>query len=373
MRPLLKDQLFNEKKISKIASEIGGVYEEFDVDGFCRDSLEKFPFLELKERIYHIRDMLYRYLPSDYREAVGVLVASLPDRLDESRGDGDFGNFIYAPYGEFVALYGCSDEDVEFSLGVLAEFTMRFSMEFAIREFIDRYPSQTLQVLAKSALSSNYHQRRWASEALRPKLPWAKRLRLEYTKALPILDMLYSDKKRYVTRSVANHINDISKIDTKLAIDTLKRWRDSGRQSTKEMEYITTHSLRTAIKEGDVDALNLLGYKKDADIKVSEILLDSHHISMGDYLKFGCTIESNEDTKLIIDYILHYQTKHKKLTTKVHRLKKIELSRGDTVTLSKRHLFRANMTTRKIYEGLHRVEIQINGKIYGDGEEFFII
>jgi hypothetical protein len=139
------------------------------------------------------------------------------------------------------------------------------------------------------------------------------------------------------------------------------------------MEYITTHSLRTALKDGDMDALNLLGYKNDVDINVSKILLSGDHVSMGDYLKFGFTIESHVDTKLMIDYILHYQTKYKKLTAKVHKLKKIELSKGEIVTISKRHLFRADMTTRKIYEGLHRVEIQINGVIYGKSKEFFVV
>jgi hypothetical protein len=30
----------------------------------------------------------------------------------------------------------------------------------------------------------------------------------------------------------------------------------------------------------------------------------------------------------------------------------------------KKHPFRANMSTRKLYEGEHRLALQINGKIY---------
>ena len=34
------------------------------------------------------------------------------------------------------------------------------------------------------------------------------------------------------------------------------------------------------------------------------------------------------------------------------------------VILDKKHHFKANMTTRKLYAGEHKVELQINGKIY---------
>jgi 3-methyladenine DNA glycosylase AlkC len=37
---------------------------------------------------------------------------------------------------------------------------------------------------------------------------------------------LYFDESRYVTRSVANHLNDISKIDESLVIETLEKWKN---------------------------------------------------------------------------------------------------------------------------------------------------
>jgi len=102
--------------------------------------------------------------------------------------------------------------------------TKRFSVEFSIRDFINAYPTKTLAMLEKCALSDNYHERRLASEGLRPKLPWAKKLTLDYKKPIAHLDRLFYDSTRYVTRSVANHLNDISKIDAPLVIVTLKRW-----------------------------------------------------------------------------------------------------------------------------------------------------
>jgi 3-methyladenine DNA glycosylase AlkC len=87
----LKDELFNANKVAKIASEIKEVYPSFDTAGFSKEVLDRFPELELKERMYHIRDMLHRYLPTDYQEAVGILLEALPPELDPDKCDDDFG------------------------------------------------------------------------------------------------------------------------------------------------------------------------------------------------------------------------------------------------------------------------------------------
>jgi len=368
---LLKDQLFNATKVSQISLEIKDIYPTFDHINFVRDVIEKFPILELKERIYHIRDTLYIYLPNDYIEAVGILLGSLPKELDSSRGDDDFGDFIYAPYSEYISKYGCSDDRLDFSLDALMEITKRFSVEFAIREFINRYPNETMDMLHRCATSDHYHQRRLASESTRPKLPWAKRLEIDYHKSIYLLEYLYSDDRRYVARSVANHLNDISKIDPKLVIDILKRWIESGKQDPKEMEYIATYSLRTLAKNGDRDALTLLGYRGDIDIVVDNIYLSSREVYIGDLLEFWFEIEAIDDGKLMVDYIIEYRDLKRKIRPKVYKLKRLDLKCGDRVEISKKYNFRANMTTRKIYRGEYKLKIQINGMIYQ--ERSFVI
>jgi 3-methyladenine DNA glycosylase AlkC len=58
---------------------------------------------------------------------------------------------------------------------------------------------------------------------------------------------LYFDKSRFVTRSVANHLNDISKIDANLVVDTLKKWKKSPhpnplpRGEGIDLDYIISH------------------------------------------------------------------------------------------------------------------------------------
>ncbi len=360
----LKDQLFNREKVHKIACEIKSVYEEFDKHSFQREVLEKFPFLELKERIYHIRDELKTHLPDDFQTAVKILLDSLPQELDSSKSDDDFGDFIYAPFGEYISLYGCSEENVDFSLMALGEITKRFSVEMAIRDFINSFEDKTLQMLKEYSFSHNYHQRRLSSEALRPKLPWAKKIDIDYKTPISILDNLYSDKTRFVTRSVANHLNDISKIDPSLVIDTLKRWQKTDRQAKKEMEFIINHSLRTLIKTGDKKTMEFLGYRQNPSIKIDNFSLANDKIVIGEALEFCFDIKAEEKERLIVDYIIHFKTKNGSLSPKVHKLKKLEIEKDGSINISKNHPFKANMTTRKLYLGAHKIELQINGKVY---------
>jgi len=368
----LKDELFNPAKVQKIASEIQAVYADFKQEKFKAEVASLFPQLKLKERINHIRDMLAKYLPDDYREATDILLNALPEELDTNKYDNDFGDFIYAPYSQYVAAFGCNREDLSFSLQALREMTKRFSVEYAIRDFINNYPEETLSVLEECSLSSNYHERRLSSEGLRPKLPWAKKIKTAHNKALLILDNIFYDKTRYVTRSVANHLNDISKIDPLLVIATLKRWKASEKQESKEMDYIISHALRTLVKEGNKDALELLGYLQDPAIDINDFELKNINVHIGETLHFHFDLKANEACKLLIDYIIYFQTKNARPSSKIYKIKKLSLKKDQILKIEKRHFFKANMSTKKLYKGEHKVELQINGKLYAS-EVFHLI
>jgi len=362
----LKDELFNPKKVNQIATEIKNVYKVFEQTSFEKETVEAFENLELKERITHIRDMLAKYLPNDYQEATTIILKAVPSELDPNKTDDDFGDFIYAPYGDFVATFGCTEEHLAFSLNALREITKRFSVEYAIRDFINTFPQETFAVLQECSVSDNYHERRMASEGTRPKLPWGKKLTTNYTEPIELLDNLYSDSTRFVTRSVANHLNDIAKIDADLVIETLKRWKSANKQNKKEMDFIINHALRTLIKDGNAEALKLLGYSSEPKISVNNFQLTDIEVQVGEYLEFSFDIEAQNDEALIVDYIIYFQTKAGKLSPKVHKIKKLNLKKGKQITISKQHLFKANMTTRKLYSGEHRLVLQINGKSYYD-------
>lgn len=363
-KTLLKDILFNKPKVIQIASEIHRAYPSFKTEEFVRDVVSKFPELELKARISWITECLKKYLPSDYCRAVDILVEALPAPNNPELADDDFGDFIYAPYAEYVAKNGCTKNDLQFSLKALREMTVRFSAEDAIRYFINAFPKETLNELLKWTTDSHYHVRRLCSEGTRPKLPWSQKINISVSLPLSILDKLFSDTTRFVTRSVANHLNDISKIDRELVIDTLTKWRKSGKQKPEEMEYIVRHSLRTLVKLGDPKAMQLLGFSHAPRVSVSRFVV-SKKVKMNTALEFSFAIEAQEDTDIIADYIIYFQNKLGKLNSKkVFKLKKISLKKNQPITISKRHPFRQFMTTRTLYAGRHEIELQINGKSY---------
>lgn len=363
----LKDELFNPTKVNQIAFEIKKAYALFEQEKFEQEVVIKFDELELKERIAHIRDMFRKYLPNDYIVATDILLKALPSELDPDKMDDDFGEFIYAPYSDFVVTFGCREEYLDFSLQALREITKRFSVEYAIRDFINYFPEETFKMLKACSLSKNYHERRLASEGSRPKLPWAKKLDTEYSQPISLLDNLFTDKTRYVTRSVANHLNDIAKIDASLVIDTLKRWKESKQQDEKEMQFILSHSLRTLVKDGNSEALELLGYSANPSIEVENFSIDNLEVYVGKALEFSFDIKAKKEESLMVDYVLYFQTKAGKLNPKVHKIKKLNVKVGERVSIGKKHPFKANMSTRKLYGGEHKLVLQINGKLY---EEF---
>lgn len=359
----LKDHLFNALKVALLADSIKNVYADFEKESFERDVLEAFPRLELKERITHIRMCLKKYLAADYQEAVNIILQALPKPLDEHLNDDDFGDFIYAPYHDFVAHFGCSQEHLLFSLAALKEMTKRFSAEDAIRYFINAFPSETLKILNEWANDSNYHVRRLCSEGTRPKLPWSQKINIEPEETLPILHQLFSDKTRYVTRSVANHLNDIAKLNPDFVLNTLRFWTISGRQKEAEMNFIVKHSLRTLVKNGHQDALNLLGAGDSEGIKICDLVHDKA-VNIGEGLAFSFNVISTDSKKIVVDYVLFFQSKQGTLSNKkVFKLQNFDSAPNKTTVLNKRHFFKADMTTRKLYRGLHKIEIQVNGVI----------
>lgn len=364
----LKDMLFNKEKLEKISQEIKTVSSDFKDKAFVKTTLEKFPQLELKERIVWIRENLYKYLPKNYKKAVHILVQSLPEKLDPTLTDNDFGDFIYAPYADYVAHYGCSANHLTFSLNALQEMTMRFSVEDAIRYFINAFPKETLTILKTWAEHKNYHVRRLVSEGTRPKLPWAKKISIDIKTPIPLLEKLFYDNTRYVTRSVANHINDISKIDSDLAIKTLERWRNSKKQKEAEMNFIIRHSLRSLVKQGHPKTLHLLGFSSKPNIKVSGIKTKNNKVKIGEAFEFEFVIEAFKNEKLMVDYIMYFQNKAGEMKNKkVYKIKQFHISKGESQSVIKNHPLR-RMTTRTLYPGLHKIEIQVNGNIMASAE-----
>jgi 3-methyladenine DNA glycosylase AlkC len=358
----LKDHLFNRERLDYL----GGLFQKadarFDAKAFVRETSKAFAELELKERITHIAVKLEDYLEADFRISAKQIVAALPERLDPSRTDDDFGDFIFAPLGEFVVRNGLHDKHVSLSLKTLKEITQRFSMEYAIRAFINAHPDKTLAELTKWSKDKNYHVRRLVSEGTRPGLPWASRLSLDPTVPIGLLDTLHTDPTRYVTRSVANHLNDISKSQPELVLEALSRWQTAGKQVEAELQWMARHALRTLVKQGHVDALEFLGFATQSKIEVTGMKLTPPRLYPGEAFEVCLTLKAKRAENLVIDYEIDFAKAGGKRSRKIHKLKQIKLEPGESVTVRKRHPLRANATTFTLYPGTHFVTVQINGR-----------
>ena len=90
---------------------------------------------------------------------------------------------------------------------------------------------------------------------------------------------------------------------------------------------------------------------------------------MGEEIEFAFQIESNaeEEQNLMVDFVVHYMKANGKTAPKVFKLSKKKLPAKGSLNFKKKLSFKA-ITTRKYYEGLHQIEIQVNGKRYGKRE-----
>lgn len=360
----LKDQLFNADTLRLLSDGIAGVHQSFDQAGFERSVLKAFPDLELKQRIDWIVTALESHLPKDYARAAPILEACLPPPLDPAKTDDDFGRFIWVVPGEYAARHGCTDAHLTQSLNLLKEGTKRFSSEFAIRHFLKAFPEQTLRFVHNCTMDKNYHVRRLASEGIRPLLPWAQRVVLETSQILEVLEQLYVDPTRYVTRSVANCLNDISKSDPQAVLTTLKRWRRSGLQDKAELEWITRHALRSLFRQNHRGALSMMGYKRKPKLTLEHFATDAASVTVGEDLEFQLRLSNAAKQNLKLLLQVQFLKANGSHSTKVFQLKDGRFEAGQVIHVNKRVAFRP-MTTRALYPGMHHAELVINGEVRG--------
>lgn len=358
----LKDQLFNFKTVSTLAERFFVNDSSFPTQQFIDDCVSEFPQLELKQRISHITSVLYKYLPDEYPAAVTLILQALPPELDPNNTDNDFGEFIIAPLSEYISTYGCTEEHFELSRHALTEITKRFSVEFAVREFINTFPHKTYKKFQELLHSDNYHQRRLVSEGSRITLPRAVSISRTPQQIIKLLDHLYADPTRYVTRSVANNLNGLSKIDPEAVFETLKRREKEWEQKPHELEWIKKHALRTLLKQWNTQALRQFGYYDPIYLSVKNFKY-TKKISIWEAFEMNFDLIADEGVlgKCKIDYAIGYLKKNGKHNDTVYSIQKID-SQETIISCVKRQPMKL-MTTRDIYPWEHLVKILVNGKI----------
>ncbi|MCK0094888.1 hypothetical protein MWU60_04855 [Yoonia sp. F2084L] len=358
----LNDQLFNPTTVG----QLGQHFEEagvFASAAFVKDVVAQMGPLALKERINLIAQVLADYLSDDFPSACDAILRALPPPLDPDLSDNDFGHFIYAPLGVYVENHGL-ESHLALSLDMLAALTQRFSMEFSVRAFLNRWPDETLARMQDDwVCHDSYHVRRLVSEGTRPKLPWGQAVGLTPAQTLPLLDQLHGDPTRFVTRSVANHLNDIAKTDPEAVIDRLSAWQIAGTQDEKELDWMRKHALRGLIKAGHAGAMAHLGYDHNVKLSVTELAVTPDTVARGDAAEVRMTITPKTDASLIVDYVIDFMKANGAHAPKVFKLKVVNAKGGVPLVLTKRHVFKDNATTFRLYPGPHRLHAQVNGRV----------
>ncbi len=359
-----KDSAFknwiNSAVVKKMAIHIHRHVSKFDKASFCKVS-DQLPALELKARVELISAALYDHLPKDYERALKILMLATSK---PKTGQPSLQGFELWPVTTFIEKYGL--ESPEHSLSALYQLTQKFTAEFAIRPFILKNPKGTLKVLQKWADDPNHHVRRLVSEGSRPRLPWGLRLKFlieDPSPTLPLLESLKYDEELYVRKSVANHLNDISKDHPDLVVKIAKQWlQKAPAKHQKKIQWIVRHSLRSLLKAGHPEALKLLGYHVPGKIEISKLKLSKKNLKMGETLEFSFSLASSAEADLMIDYIIHHVKSNGKHSAKVFKLSIKKVMPELAYEIRKKHAFK-KITTRTYFSGKHYLEIMINGKI----------
>jgi 3-methyladenine DNA glycosylase AlkC len=355
---------FGPEVPARIARMIKEVDSTFDEDAFLTDALVGYQGLELTPRAWQIAQALGRHLPQDYERAVETLVTSLGPKLQDAELTG-MDVFIYLPHVFFVAKFGVGH--FEASMRAQYELTRRFTAEYSIRVFLERYPQRTLARLREWAADSNVHVRRLVSEGTRPRLPWAPRLRAfqdDPQPVLELLELLKDDPELYVRRSVANNLNDIGKDNPAALIETCRHWL---RGATPERYWLIRHALRSAVKRAEPAALEILGFVPANGVQVRDIHIAPAVASIGEPVTFTVELTNEGSTQqLLVDLRVYFVKANGRSSPKVFVLKELEIGRGGTARLTKT-ISLAQHTTRTHYPGQHRVEVVVNGRTSGIG------
>ena len=354
--PALKE-IFNAERFAHIADEVRAVYPRFDRKAFLDMANDGLAQRSVMQRMARTSECLHAVLGLDYEQTLAVLEALAP-RLNSG--------FVCMFLADYVATYGA--HDFARSMEALKYFTRFGSSEFAVRHFLRSDLQRGLALMHEWSLDDNEHVRRLASEGSRPRLPWS--FRLEAVQADPslaaaILDNLKRDSSLYVRKSVANHLNDITKDHPDWVLSLIEGW-DLDNPHTA---WIARHALRSLIKQGNTRALTLMGAGAKAEVKLHHLSVTPAVITLGERINLSFSLESTAATaqKLVVDYAIDYVKSAGHSAAKVFKLKAFTLGAGEQHSLRREQHIR-ELTTRKHYPGRHAVHVLVNGERLGSAE-----
>lgn len=349
--PALLKEMYNHESLHELALLIQSAYQPFQVDSFLKSTMdETWDKLELKARMRQVSTKMGKYLPVDYKVAIGIL-----DKIVAKVERGLFGLI----FPDFVEVYGQDETDWTLSMEALEKYTVYSSAEFAVRPFIIHHEARMMAQMYAWSNHENEHVRRLASEGCRPQLPWGQSLpkyKKDPTPILPILEQLKADPSLYVRRSVANNLNDIAKTHPALVTEIAQKWYGEN----EETNWLIKHGCRTLLKKGNRHVLAIFGYDDGATIEIADFSLNATTVSIGNALTFSFKIEVAKPTKIRLEYGIDFVKANGKTNRKIFQISERMLKENEQQSYTKTHTF-ADLSTRKHYPGLHGITLIVNG------------
>ncbi len=352
--------LIDNTVVDAISAMIRRVYPEFDASRFRRRACEGLEALALKARSKQIADALQQQLPPDCAQALEIVSTALGPPPADTGVYGQDGLTIM-PLLDWAEHHGRAQPAL--TIAALGHMTQHFSAEFAIRPYLVAHRDLVWPFLQQWASDPDWRRRRLVSEGTRPRLPWASRLRdlqADPRDAIALLDTLHNDPHLIVRRSVANHLNDITKDHPDLAADTALRWHNTGASGSA---WTVRHGLRSLIKAGHPVALHTLGFIGGEHVQ-AHVSLDKTRARIGQSLTLSLSLAQAPDApaqRLAIDYELERPLHNGKTGRKIFKLCVTTLAAGQTQQVEKRIHF-TQRSTRTYYPGVYALHVLINGR-----------
>jgi 3-methyladenine DNA glycosylase AlkC len=345
----LKEE-YNKAFVEDLANRLSTEASSFDANLFIQSVFdENWSTKELKERMRCVTENIHEHLPLSYPQQISVL----------SKVVHHYNGLTGFVFPDFVQVYGLND--IKISLTALELFTQHSTAEFAIRPFIEKHPKETMHQILNWSKHNNEHLRRLSSEGTRPKLPWASPLRdfiKDPSPCLPILENLKNDKSLYVKKSVANHLNDISKNQPELVLQIAKQWHGNS----NDTNWIIKHALRSLLKKGDKRALAIFGLDNAKNIEILNLGLSEKKIKIGTFTHFEFSVinKAKVNREIRLEYKIDYVKANGSTSGKVFQISEFSL-KANSQKLFKRKQWFKQLSTRKHYAGIHKITLIING------------
>ncbi len=346
--------------VARIEHVLSILIKDFPSHDFKVSALTGLEPLELKQRVNHLIDVLAQYLPNDFQSVVTILL-QVKQHWDWGEPDDALSGFAAWPLIDYVAVHGI--DYPELALPVLKELTPLFTAEFAIRPFIQCHFDISYQSILDWCNDTDENVRRLASEGMRSRLPWGRRLMqfCDDPRAIfPVLEKLKDDESVYVRKSVANNLNDISKDNPDQVVALCQLWM---KDAPLVRQSVIRQALRSLVKSGRSDVFPLLGYTAEPSIKLTAFSVNKDRVKLGNSIVISVVLLSTakQEQTIVLDYKVHHVKANGTTTAKVFKWKNLTLQSDDVLQMKKSHAFK-EITTRTYYSGMHSIELLINGK-----------